>query len=369
VAEHPIIPDYRGPCLSNVVPALVNSMPEPPTWLPADVIGAKQVVLLAVDGLGWEQLRERAHTAPTLAGMAGGPIVTVAPSTTATAMTSLTTGLSPGEHGVIGYRIHVHHEILNVLRWSTPAGDARQSIPPQEFQPLPPFCGTRPPIVTRAEFVNSGFTSAHLEGVRFHGYRMPSTLAIEVGRLVRDGEPFIYAYYDGIDKVAHEYGLGEHYSAELSSVDFLVSYLISVLPSDAVLVVTSDHGQVEVGENLVGLAKDVLDHVAFQSGEGRFRWLHARPGHAGDLLEVATELYEDVAWVRGVREMLDERWFGDRVSPAAASRLGDVALIARDPIAFLDSHDTGPYELVGRHGSLTSAEMYVPLLAARNPAG
>jgi len=58
-------------------------------------------------------------------------------STTATAMTSLTTGLSPGEHGVVGYRVHVHHEILNVLRWSTPDGDARRSIPPSEFQPLP----------------------------------------------------------------------------------------------------------------------------------------------------------------------------------------------------------------------------------------
>jgi predicted AlkP superfamily pyrophosphatase or phosphodiesterase len=354
--------------VSNVVPNLVNAVPELPSWMPAPVRGARQVVLLALDGVGWEQLQARKTVAPNLTAMEGGPIPTVAPSTTATAMTSLTTGLTPGEHGVIGYRIHVHHEILNVLRWSTPGGDARQSIPPQEFQPLPPFCGTHPPIVTRAEFINSGFTSAHLDGVRFHGYRMPSTLAIEVTRLLRDGEPFVYAYYDGVDKVAHEYGLGEHYSAELVSVDFLVSYLVSALPPGAVLVVTSDHGQVEVGDNLVHLSQDVLEHVAFQSGEGRFRWLHARPGHAADLLEVATETYEDVAWVRGVREILDESWFGDRVSPAAAARLGDVALVARDPIAFLDTHDTGPFELVGRHGSLTSAEMYVPLLAARSPA-
>jgi hypothetical protein len=366
VAEHPITPDYGGACLSNVVPALVNAVGEPPAWLPEPVHGADQVVLLALDGLGWDQLQERRSLAPTLAGMTGGKITTVVPSTTSTAMTSLTTGMTPGEHGIIGYRIHVHHEILNVLRWTTPAGDARRSIPPEEFQPLPAFCGTRPPIVTRAEFVNSGFTTAHLDGVRFHGYRMPSTLAIEVGRLVRAGEPFVYAYYDGIDKVAHEYGLGEHYDAELQSVDFLVSYLVSVLPEGAVLVVTSDHGQVEVGDNLVPCPQDVLDHVALQSGEGRFRWLHARPGHANDLREAAVEAFESVAWVRSAREMLDDRWFGDRVSPAAAARMGDVAVIARDPIAIVDPQDTGPFNLIGRHGGLTAEEMHVPLLAARN---
>jgi hypothetical protein len=44
--------------------------------------------------------------------------------------------------------------------------------------------------------------------------------------------------------------------------------------------------------------------------------------------------------------------------------LGDVALVARTNVAFNDPQDVGPYVLVGRHGSLTPAEMLVPLLAA-----
>lgn len=364
MAEHPVIPDYDGACLSNLIPALIQRR-EPPAWLPKPLAEADQVVLLVADGLGWEQLQERSHLAPRLTSMEGGPIRTVIPSTTSSAMTSLTTGLTPGEHGVIGYRIHVHHEILNVLRWTTPAGDARQSIPPQEFQPHPPFCGARPPIVTRAEFLNSGFSSAHLEGVRFVGYRVPSTMVVEVARLVREGEPFVYAYYDGIDKVAHEYGLDDHFDAELQSLDFLVDHLLSTLPSGTTVALTSDHGQVEVGDNLISLHPDVAEHVSFQSGEGRFRWLHARAGRAPELLSAARETYEEIAWVRSVDEVIEENWFGPRVSPAARARLGDVALVARDPVAFVDTTDTGPYELVGRHGSLTSAEMLVPLIAAR----
>jgi hypothetical protein len=109
VAEHPITPDYSGACISNVVPALVNPLTTTPAWLPEVALGAQQTVLLALDGLGWDQLQERRSMAPTLAGMQGGPITTVVPSTTSTAMTSLTTGMTPGEHGIIGYRIHVHH--------------------------------------------------------------------------------------------------------------------------------------------------------------------------------------------------------------------------------------------------------------------
>ena len=60
---------------------------------------------------------------------------------------------------------------------------------------------------------------------------MPSTLVTEVRRLLGAGEPFVYAYYDGVDKVAHEYGLGDHYDAEVAFADRLVADVLSVLPA------------------------------------------------------------------------------------------------------------------------------------------
>jgi len=136
----PLLPDYGGPCLSNVVPALLARHDEPPAWLPEAAHGADQVVLLALDGLGWDQLRDRLPLAPTLAAMPGGQILTVAPSTTATALSSLTLGAPPGEHGVVGYRINVRGDVLNVLRWQTPGGDARSVIPPDRIQARAAFC-------------------------------------------------------------------------------------------------------------------------------------------------------------------------------------------------------------------------------------
>src|SRR5215210_698727 len=275
-AMDPLIPDYAGACLSNVAPALLAGEGDAPPWLPLPAVGAPQVVLLALDGLGWDQLEARRHLAPTLASMEGGPITTVAPSTTATALSSLALGCPPGEHGVVGYRINVRGDVLNVLRWQTPAGDARSVIPPGEVQTRAPFLGRRPPVVTRAEFAGTGFTAAHLADVRFFGWRVTSTLVTEVRRNLRGGEPFVYAYYDGVDKVAHEYGLGDHYDAEVAAADRLVADVLEILPPGAAVVVIADHGQVHVGDNLVNLAPEVEAQVSFQSGEGRFRWLHAR---------------------------------------------------------------------------------------------
>jgi predicted AlkP superfamily pyrophosphatase or phosphodiesterase len=362
--EEPVVPDYEGACVCNLIPALLEPGLDTPAWLPTPAVEADRVVLLLLDGVGWHQLQQRRHLTPTLASMTGGPISTVLPTTTATALTSIATGSTPGEHGIIGYRIAVDGEVLNVLRWSTPNGDARAWLPPPEFQTMPAFAGHRPPVVVRAEFSTSGFSAAHLEGVRFRGWRVPSTLVTEAAQLTRAGEPFVYAYYDGVDKVSHEYGLGDFFDAELAAADRLVADLLEAVPKGTAVVVTADHGQVHTGDDVHALHQEVLAHVSFQSGEGRFRWLHGRPGRTEALYEAALGAHGEHAWVRTREQLVADRWFGPKVSNDALARLGDVALIAKGTAAFLEPTDTGPYQLVGRHGSATPAETDVPLLAA-----
>lgn len=367
VSGEPVMPEYGGACLSSLVPALLSRRDAPEPWLPAAVPQSTQILLLVLDGLGWEQLRSSSTLAPTLHTGEGGPITSVVPTTTATALTSITTGRTPAEHGVVGYRMAVdgggRRQVLNVLKWTTGAGDARVSLPATAIQSYPPFAGTGAPAVTRSEFAPTGFTAVHLSGARLVGWRTTSTLVVEALRLLKAGEPFVYAYYDGLDKVAHEHGLGDHYGAELRGVDRLIGDLISGLPPGAALVVTSDHGQVEVGSMARMPGPELMSTVEFISGEGRFRWLHAKPGAADDLYKAADEAHGEEAWVRSRQQLLDEGWFGGPLTAEVAERLGDVALVARAPVAFLDPADTGETLLAARHGSLTSAEMLVPLLS------
>ncbi len=366
--DTPLLPDYGGACISSVAEALsARNGDAPADWLPGPAVGARQVVLLVLDGLGWEQLREARSTAPTLSSGEGGAITSVVPTTTATALTSITTGLVPAQHGVVGYRLRFDDDVLNVLKWRSAGRDMRRLLPAARFQPATPFGGARPPAVTRSEFASTGFTALHLGGTRLVGWGVPSSLVVHVRSLLEGGEEFVYAYYDGLDKVAHAHGLGAFYEAELRCVDRLIGDLIEVLPPGAVLVMTSDHGQVEVGPAVRMIDAEVFELIELVSGEGRFRWLHARNGAEKDLIQAAVEAHGSEAWARTKEEIVEGGWFGGPLDSEVSRRLGDVALVAREPVAFLDPADTGETRLAARHGSLTSSEMYVPLLAWRAP--
>jgi hypothetical protein len=114
---------------------------------------------------------------------------------------------------------------------------------------------------------------------------------------------------------------------------------------------------------LVKPSAGLLSMCAMQSGEGRFRWFHARRGASSELLAAASAEFADSGWVLSREQLIADGWFGPTVPPVVAQRLGDVAAIAYEPVSYFDSADTGPFELVCRHGSVTSAEVYVPLVA------
>ena len=365
----PLIPDYSGAWVGGIVPGLLTGRVDArPEWLAARLGDGEATVLFVLDGLGWNQFDTRRAVAPNLDSLTGGPIRTVAPSTTATALTSIATGATPAEHGVLGYRMHMGAgTVMNTLRWGDQGRDFSRRFPPATVQPVVPFCGHAPPIVSKADFVGSGFTESHMRGVRHHPYRVVSSLVSETVELVSAGESFVYCYWDGIDTTAHEHGFGSRYDEALRMADHLVGRLLDELPPGTTLLVTADHGQVGTADREIHPDADVLRLVAFQSGEGRFRWLHARDGRVGELERECLDRWSDVAWVMTIDETLDRGVFGpirsQRLRDSARRRLGDVALIPFAPTSFHDPMDSGPFRLVCRHGSLTADEMLVPFLS------
>ena len=364
----PVIPDYSGANLTGIIPGcLLGTSGRRPNWFPQPLQDAERIVLLVIDGLGYEQLQRHAHIAPNLMSLVGGSITTIAPSTTASALTSLVTGASPAEHGIVGYRMDMGDSIMNSLRWWSDTRDLRKVHPPASVQPIPPFVGMTIPVVSRAELEGSAFTEAHLRGSRPCGWRAASSIVAQCASLISSGEKFVYAYYDGVDKIAHERGFGAYYDAEIAATDWLVGSLLNTLPSGTTLAITADHGQVQVNDNVVHLSDDIKATLHHQSGEGRFRWLHAKRGQESELLQIATDSYSDIAWVASRDQVVEEAWLGParggRIADQVKRRLGDVALVPFTTTTFDDPLDSGPFSLVCRHGSLTADEMFVPFLA------
>ena len=181
----PVPPRYDGPGVASIIPALLGAVDA--AWLPAPVHDARSVVLLVVDGLGFEALDAHGSALPQIRALEGSRVTTVVPSTTASALTSITTGLAPSEHGLVGYRMRIDGVVLNAVGGSR----GRKPPDPSTVQWHSPFRGRPIPVVTKSEFERSGFTEAHLRGGRFRGWRASSSLVEQCRLLVAAAEPLI----------------------------------------------------------------------------------------------------------------------------------------------------------------------------------
>ncbi|WP_298210702.1 alkaline phosphatase family protein [Ferrimicrobium sp.] len=361
-----VVPDYTAPGLATLMPTVVDIVrgraKAAEEFLGVGVENVDRIVVLALDGLGFFQLQQRLASLPILASGVLRRGYSVGPTTTATALTSLTTGATPAEHGVLGYRVRLgSHAILNTLRWSSSEHEAPPPNP-IDFQPVPPFCGETPAVVTKYLFAKTGFTQVHLRGGRLRYWHAMSSIVAKILAALKEGEPLVFAYYDGIDTVAHEFGLGDAYERELVMVDMLVGMLMDQLPTRTALVITADHGQVEVPKPPIRINGEVMDLVKLLSGEGRFRWLHCQQGATERVADIATELYGDVARVLVRNEVLGLGIFGGTPSSGVMARVGDVAIVPTAPVSFYDPADIGALQLICRHGGLTAEEVIIPIL-------
>lgn len=358
----PVLPDYQGASISNIVPALLEHEAIGHGWIPPAVHDAQQIVLFIVDGLGYNQLATRKNIAPVMSANVASSLTSVAPSTTANALTSITTGMSPGQHRMVGYKMRMGAEVLNVIRWKTESGDARSLHIPEVTQPHEPFGARRVPVVTRSAFLGTGFTRAHLRGSDIYPYRDFNTIHEQIESALATGARFVYAYYDLLDIIGHEAGHGDKYDTELARIDKTVSDLRDRLDDSVSILVSADHGQIVTGDNTTAIHRSILGLCEGMSGEARFLWLHKRPGvETQRIVDLAKEHHGDYCWIMSRDEVVESGLLGRAMAAEAIERLGDCVMIVLNDTALYDARRKVVI-LLGRHGSLTPDEMYVPLV-------
>ncbi|MFC4947449.1 alkaline phosphatase family protein [Pseudonocardia sp. GCM10023141] len=378
-----VLPRYGDRSLSDVLPALLTALGEPavgsgdiaPTDLGLGTVRAAAVLL--VDGLGSNLLRRHAADAPFLASLPdAGPLTAGFPSTTPISLASLGTGMPPGAHGMVGLSFRADGALLDTLLWRPVGGseDLRTMFPPEYVQPMPTVferaaaAGIDVTVVSKGEFKGSGLTRAALRGGSFRSTFALGDLAAEViGALNGPGRRLVYGYHADLDGLGHRRGPGSlSWRMQLGQADRLAALIAESLPSDAVLVITGDHGMVEVDDVLDADTHDDLKRdVLLLGGDGRARHVYARRGAAANVLATWRSVLGERAWVVTGEEAVERGWFGP-VAPRMRDRIGDVVMAARGTTAVVRSvAEPLLATLPGQHGSLTADEQYVPLLVAR----
>ena len=355
--------------ITGVVPQLVAALSGTSAWFAP----ARSAIVFTVDGLGAHNLSARRGHARFLAANRSKKDVarTVFPSTTATALTSLLTGVDAGEHGVVGYRARVPGTdvIANQLK-----GWDEHTIDPATWQRAEPLFAReaargRPCfVVTMPAFASSGFTRATTRGAQMLTAQTTGERALLAAELAaRHPGALIYVYTPDLDRVGHKHGVeSEQWSAALEEVDGAVRSLAEALPADVGAVVTADHGMVDVPRHrqvLLTEGDTLLDGVHLIGGEPRMLHLYALDGEADGVRARWAEAEGGRSWVMSRDEAIGAGLFG-RVDAAVRGRIGDVLVAARAGIVYYDDRlvDKAAQKMVGQHGSLSPEETTVPLI-------
>lgn len=331
----------------------------------------RRACVLLVDGLGWQLLTSHPDVAPTMNAMVKRSITTAFPATTATSITTVGTGVPPGLHGVVGYKVAIPGKgrIMNSLRWD-------DEVDPLVWQPHEPVLaraagsGLAVHHVGPAFHDGGGLTRASTRGARFRpAYGLGDLAATAAAVTASADRALTYAYFGDLDTVGHLRGpRSDAWRAELAHVDLLVGMLRDLLPADAALVVIADHGMVEVPMDQrvdCDTTAELRDGVVLLGGEGRARHLYTRPGAADEVRASWAGVLGDRATVVTREQAIADGWFGPRVADAVRERIGDVVVSAGPDVALIAS-EREPLEssLVGLHGGMEPAEQLIPLLVS-----
>ncbi|PII81834.1 hypothetical protein BMH32_00270 [Leucobacter sp. OLJS4] len=331
-----------------------------------DLPELRSLVLIVVDGLGHANLQERAGHARTILSMPGRRIETVAPSTTGAALTTLTTGRLPGSHGLIGYRIrHPELGLVTTLRDWDGIDPIRSWQRAEPLFGLAGRMGARPLAIGRPAHEGGGLTRAILSHAEYlGGQRIEDRFAL-ASQAVRGPDPVLaYLYIDELDKAGHEQGWGsDAWLARLEQFDAALDGFLRGLPGGVGVVLTADHGMVDVPQHgQLVLDEEPIPGVAQIGGEPRFRSLYLEDGADPEAVahEVESRLGK-LAWVGTRDAAIAGGWFGETAADVVP-RLGEVLVAARKQVAFtLRGDDPRALAMVGQHGSLSAEERGIPL--------
>ncbi|PCC44424.1 alkaline phosphatase family protein [Brevibacterium aurantiacum] len=373
-------PDYSGPILSDVVPAAALSLGagdifDDTARARAQSLGldrdSRTTIVVLIDGMGESQLKQYSGYTPFFRSLAASrrTLSTGFPSTTANSLSSLATGRLPGGHGVVGYRVldPAKDAVFNQLTWDLDVDPVSWVPDATLFERL---TEAEVDVVSlgEAKFAGRGLNRASLRGGRF---RASKTLEQRCAQAIEEakapGRRLVYLYWGNLDKTGHVHGSNSsQWTEELEHVDLALSQLANGLPADSTMIVTADHGMVDIDHTL---RLDLADAPALRSGvrhvggEPRAVHLYAQEGAEADVYSAWTETVGDRALILSRDEAIRRGYFGP-VDPRFRQRIGDFMVICQDEFAIVDSDNesASAIALIGHHGSTTARELQIPLL-------
>ena len=379
------LPDYEKSSLVNFMGNILASMGAKPIYKPLEnfdnsaLSNSKNVVLIVIDGLGYEYLQT--YGKDTFLGKnLMRKLTSVFPSTTASAITALQTGLSTLEHAMTGWFVYLKElgTASVILPFKPRYGDysfGKMDIKAEEifnFKNIFDKINRKsfhiiPRFILNSEF--STFVGGKAERL---GYKTLQGFINQINKVIKNNdEPkFIYAYWSKFDTLSHENGTkSKKVHKHFLEIDAAISALKKTQKNnDTTIFITSDHGFLDTEKSKTLYMKD---HPKLHEtlilplcGEPRVPYCYVKPSKENQFLNYINEKLKNVCHLFKSEELIEKNFFGLHYeNPKLRDRIGDYILIMKDNYVFKDAVTSEEINsFIGYHGGTSKQEMFVPLI-------
>jgi hypothetical protein len=357
--------------LADLTNSIFNSLSLPDT---ADTLslgqGGMRECLILIDGMGQDAVDRYADQFSVFSQLKlYKNLHTNFPSTTATSLSTLGTGVLPGVHGMLGYTVRVprsDNRLLNALKWDERVDPIMWQKTPTLFERAISNSISVTHIAAK-RYEGSGFTQAALRGAKYVGANGIDEMVTAVALALKPQPSFVYTYLNTLDSAGHSDGVGsDKWLTALQQVNEFISKVIESVPRQTRVWVTSDHGMVNSTQQVVlGEDNKLLENVSLIGGEPRARHIYLTAGSEQESISQWREFFGNKVKVLSKTEAITSGLFGQVVSEDATDRMGDLIAIPNNDLIIIDpARVREESSMVGHHGGLTDTEVQIPLLLA-----
>lgn len=332
----------------------------------------KKVIVILIDGLGAEQIIQRSGHAPWLNSHMTKPNISLCgfPATTSANIATFATGATPGQHGLVGHRVwdRKYDEQINLLVGWNERTDPRVWQPQATVSEQALLLGVMCNVIAAGEYRDTGYTEATMRGANFIAADSWSE-KFEAARAIAHSkqDSLTYLYIPELDKYGHQNGWSSSgWAAMLEELDALLRSFCEQLPKDTGVIITADHGMVETSKPRQLVLDDFYDKsgsVQFVGGDTRVNYVYLdSPGAIDQVVEDLESVSYAFDAVK-TEDAIAANWFGEVLQPAR-DRLPELMLLAKSDFTLYHSKffKTRSFDMIAHHGSLSPAEIRVPLI-------
>jgi len=324
--------------------------------------GYKNIVLLVLDGLGIDILKTHAPDGFLMNNFVTS-LDSVYPCTTTSALTTFETGLTPIEHGWLGWS-HYFEEIKKSvdLYSNKESGTDR---PASEHNIVWDTIGFKN-IFTQIGEVDASIKCCRVSPFGEYWCETNEGICNHIETLCKKpGRKFLYCYHFQPDGDMHEKGCyNERVKADVVLFDKQIEQLAAKI-TDTILIVTADHGMIDTKMLCLEDCPEIWNCLyAPPTREPRSLSFYVKDEYKSSFPGIWKKYFNGSFLLMTGDDAFESGYFG-KGTPHKRTRsfLGDYVAIAVDDISLWYKNEKGEMkDYKGMHAGLTEKEMTVPLI-------